>query len=103
MTWDRLCGAVMCGVLDSLSASEQAMSADICPVLPEVVLVRRPYTTLSADVFEGGDDSYRGFIEEADSFEAGDLLVIGKNPSMYTCAWGELLTTLARAKGLLEE
>ena len=96
---DKLYAAVISDVLDSLSAREQAMRADICPVYPEAVVVGRAYTALSVDVFEVGDDPYRGFIEAADSLKANDVLVLGTNHSTRTCAWGELLSTAVRARG----
>jgi 4-hydroxy-4-methyl-2-oxoglutarate aldolase len=96
---DKLYAAVICDVLDNLSVREQAMRADICPVYPEAVVVGRAYPALSIDVFEVGDDPYRGFIEAADSLRPNDVLVLGTNRSTRTCVWGELLSTAARARG----
>lgn len=79
---DKLYAAVISDVLDRLSAREQAMRADICPVYPGAVVVGRAYTVMSVDIFEVGDDPYRGFIEAVDSLKANDVLVFatGRKP-----------------------
>ena len=96
---DKLYAAVISDVLDSLSAREQAMRADICPVYPGAIVVGRAYTVASADIFEVGDDPYRGEIEAVDSLKANDVFVLCTNRSTRTCVWGELLSTAARARG----
>lgn len=96
---DKLYAAVISDTLDRLSAREQAMRADICPVYPGAVVVGRAYPVISADIFEIGDDPYRGEIEAVDSLKTNDVLVWCTNRSTRTCVWGELLSTAAQARG----
>ncbi len=96
---EKLYAAVISDILDYLGAREQAMRADICPIYQGAVIVGRAYPILSADTFKISDDPYRGEIEAVDSLKANDVAVWCTNRSTYTCVWGELLSTAARARG----
>lgn len=95
----RLSAPIISDVLDQLGACEQAMRAGISPIYPEAVIVGRAYPVMSADVFELGNDPYRGEIEAVDSLKLNDVMVVCTNRSTRTCFWGELLSTAARARG----
>jgi 4-hydroxy-4-methyl-2-oxoglutarate aldolase len=90
---------VVCDVLDSLGFPNQAMEADIRPVLPEVTLVGRARTALSVDVYEVVENCYAKEIAWVDSLQPGDVAVGCTNRSTRTGLWGELLSTAARARG----
>jgi 4-hydroxy-4-methyl-2-oxoglutarate aldolase len=90
---------VVCDVLDSLGFPNQAMEADIRPVLPEVTLVGRARTALSVDVYEVVENCYAKEIAWVDSLQPGDVAVGCTNRSTRTGLWGELLSTAVRARG----
>lgn len=90
---------VICDVLDSLGFSNQAMEADIRPVLPDVTLVGRARTALSVDVYEVLENCYEKEIAWVDSLQSGDVAVGCTNRSTRTGLWGELLSTASRARG----
>jgi 4-hydroxy-4-methyl-2-oxoglutarate aldolase len=90
---------VICDVLDSLGFPNQAMEADIRPVLPHLTLVGRARTALSVDVYEVLDNCYEKEIAWVDGLQPGDVAVGCTNRSTRTGLWGELLSTASRARG----
>lgn len=92
---------VICDTLDSLGFRNQAMEADVRPILSgyDVVLVGRARTVLSVDVYTIRDDCYDNEIAFLDALEPGDVAVGCTNRSSRTGLWGELLSTAARARG----
>jgi len=90
---------VICDVLDSLGFPNQAMQADIRPVLPHLTLVGRARTALSVDVYEVLDNCYEKEIAWVDGLQPGDVAVGCTNRSTRTGLWGELLSTASRARG----
>jgi len=90
---------VICDVLDSLGFPNQAMEADIRPVLPRVTLVGCARTALSVDVYEVLENCYAKEIAWVDDLQPGDVAVGCTNRSTRTGLWGELLSTAARARG----
>jgi regulator of RNase E activity RraA len=90
---------VICDVLDSLGFRNQAMEADIRPVLPHVTLVGRARTALSVDVYEIVENCYDKEIAWVDALQPGDVAVGCTNRSTRTGLWGELLSTASKARG----
>jgi len=95
----KLGAALVSDVVDSLGARNQAMKADVVPMYLGARVVGRAYTVLAADVFQAGDDPYRGEIEAVDSLKTNDVVVLSTNGSTRTCVWGELLSTAAQCRG----
>lgn len=96
---DRLYVAVVSDVLDAAGLHEQAMDARLRPLTPQMRLVGRAHTVLTADVYELPADPYRLEIEAVDALKPGDVMVAATGRSTRTCLWGELLSTAALARG----
>ena len=90
---------VICDVLDTLGFRNQAMEADVRPILPQVTLVGRARTALSVDLYEVVENCYEKEIAWVDALEPGDVAVGCTNRSTRTGLWGELLSTASRARG----
>src|SRR5260370_13406073 len=75
---------VICDVLDSLGFPNQAMEADIRPVMLHLTLVGRARTALSVDVYAVLENCYEKEIAWVDDLQPGDVAVACTNPSTRT-------------------
>ena len=91
--------AVVSDALDGLGLHDQAMDDRLRPLTPDMRLVGRAHTVLTADVYERPAEPYRLEIEAVDALKPGDVMVAATNGSSRTCFWGELLSTAAVARG----
>ena len=95
----QLYSAVLCDALDQAGFREQAMRADIRPIYPDAIVVGRALTMQSVDVYEPEENVYEHEITAVDSLGPGDVMVASTHQSTRTCLWGELLSTVAVARG----
>lgn len=96
---EELYVAVVSDVLDARGLLHQAMDERLRPLTPQMRLVGRAHTVLTADVYERPEDPYRLEIASVDALRPGDVMVASTNHSQRTCFWGELLSTAATARG----
>lgn len=96
---NELYSGVISDVLDSLGFRQQTMSADIRPVHPELVVMGRARTVLSADIYRVRDDADDNEIAFVDALLPNDVVIACTNRSTRTGLWGELLSTAAWARG----
>ncbi len=96
---DRLYVPVVSDILDAMGYLDQAMSADLRPLEPQMRVIGRAHTALTADIYERLEEPYRLEIEAIDALKPGDVMVACTNGSQRTCFWGELLSTAATARG----
>jgi 4-hydroxy-4-methyl-2-oxoglutarate aldolase len=98
---EKLYAAVVSDVLDGLGLREQAMAARLRPIVPQMRVVGRAHTVLTADVYERPAEPYKLEIAAVDALKPGDVMVASTNGSERTCFWGELLSTASVARGAL--
>jgi len=96
--------AVVCDVLDSLGYREQAMHQRLRPLLPDIrncgfVGRARTFKWTQID-YVNEADPYGAEIEAMDALTAGDVAVHSTDFSGTNAPWGELMTTLAKRKGV---
>ncbi len=96
--------AAVCDILDSLGRRQQAMHHRIRPLLPDIrncgfVGRARTFKWVQIDYVDESDP-YGLEIEAMDSLEAGDVVVHSTDFSGTNAPWGELMTTLAKHKGV---
>ncbi|HET7094174.1 MAG TPA: RraA family protein [Thermomicrobiales bacterium] len=96
---ERLYVPVVSDVLDGMGLLHQAMDERLRPVAPEMRLIGRAHTVLTADVYERSSDPYRLEIASVDALKPNDVMVASTNHSTRTCFWGELLSTAAVNRG----
>jgi regulator of RNase E activity RraA len=95
----KLYTSVVSDVLDRQGLLDQAMAARIRPIEPQMRLVGKAHTVLSADIYQRPENPYVKEIAAVDALKPGDVMVAATNGSERTCLWGELLSTAARARG----
>ncbi len=96
--------AAICDVLDALGHREQAMHQRLRPLLPDIhhcgfVGRARTFKWMQID-YVNTDDPYGMEIEAMDSLRAGDVVVHSTDFSGTNAPWGELMSTLAKQKGV---
>lgn len=96
---DRLYVPVVSDVLDGLGLVNQALDERLRPLAPEMRLVGRAHTALTADVYQRAAEPYRLEIASVDSLKPYDVMVASTGRSKRTCFWGELLSTASVARG----
>jgi regulator of RNase E activity RraA len=96
---DDLYVAVVSDVLDACGLHDQAMDARLRPLAPEMRLIGRAHTVMTADVYVRPEEPYRMEIAAVDALKPGDVMVASTGRSERTCFWGELLSTAAIARG----
>lgn len=101
--FDRLQGllysAVLADVLDNLGVKNSALSHEIRPLVPGMVLMGRAFTVLAADVYAEPKEPYKLELEAVDNLKPGDVVVACTNGSRASGFWGELLSTAAKGHG----
>lgn len=94
----------VCDILDSLGYRNQAMHQRLRPLLPDIRacgFVGRARTLKWTQVdYVDERDPYGLEIEAMDSLRAGDVVVHSTDFSGTNAPWGELMSTLAKRKGV---
>lgn len=96
---EKLYTGVICDTLDDLGYREQAMTENIRPLQPGVVIVGRAKTILAADVYHVHENPYDLEIKAMDSIKQDEVVVACTNRSPQNGIWGELLSTAAKMRG----
>lgn len=101
---EHLYTAAVCDILDSLGYREQAMHPRLRPLLPDIracgfVGRARTFKWMQVD-YVNEEDPYGLEIEAMDALNAGDVVVHSTDFSGTNAPWGELMSTLARVKGV---
>jgi 4-hydroxy-4-methyl-2-oxoglutarate aldolase len=96
--------AAVCDILDSLGRRHQAMHQRLRPLLPDMrncgfVGRARTFKWVQID-YVNEADPYGLEIEAMDSLTAGDVVVHSTDFSGTNAPWGELMSTLAKHKGV---
>src|SRR6187402_2341194 len=90
--------AVIGDVLDSLGRLHQFLPSNVQPLRPTMRVVGRAMPVLSADVYGAQPDPFGLLMEALDSLKPGDVYLT-RRATQDCAAWGELLTTAAKARG----
>jgi 4-hydroxy-4-methyl-2-oxoglutarate aldolase len=96
--------AAVCDILDSLGRRQQAMHQRLRPLLPDIrncgfVGRARTFKWVQIDYVDE-TDPYGLEIEAMDALETGDVVVHSTDFSGTNAPWGELMSTLAKHKGV---
>ena len=96
--------AAICDILDELGYRHQAMHQRLRPLLPDMRncgFVGRARTLLWEEVdYINEDDPYKLEIEVMDSLGKNDVVVHSTDVNSTNAPWGELMSTLAKKKGV---
>lgn len=96
--------AAVCDILDSLGHRQQAMHQRLRPLLPDIRncgFVGRARTLKWIQVdYINEEDPYGLEIEAMDALQTGDVVVHSTDFSGTNAPWGELMSTLAKRKGV---
>lgn len=96
----KLYSAVILDILDDLGYRNQAMHHSIKPLKCEMIAVGRAFTLLAVDVYSIPTEPYKLELEAVDKLMPGDILVATTNGSASSGFWGELLTIVAKCRGV---
>jgi regulator of RNase E activity RraA len=96
--------AAICDILDDLGYRNQAMHQRLRPILPDItncgfVGRARTFEWVESDIIDE-DEQYRLEIEAMDSLNAGDVVVHNTDINGTNAPWGELMSTVAKRKGV---
>lgn len=100
----QLYTAAICDILDELGYRNQAMHQRLRPLLPDIRncgFVGRARTFLWEEVdYIDEEDPYKLEIEAMDSLNKNDVVVHSTDVNSTNAPWGELMSTLAKRKGV---
>jgi regulator of RNase E activity RraA len=96
--------AAVCDILDELGYRDQAMHQRLRPLLPDMKncgFIGRAKTFLWKEVdYIDEENPYGLEIEAMDSLVAGDVVVHSTDYNGTNAPWGELMSTIAKRKGV---
>jgi len=97
--------ATICDILDELRYRNQTMHQRLRPLLPDIRncgFIGRARTFAWKEVhYVGEDDPYSLEIEAMDSLNEGDVVVHSTDLNGTNAPWGELMSTVAKRKGVV--
>lgn len=101
---ENLYVAAVCDILDELGYRNQAMHQRLRPLLPDIrncgfIGRARTFDWMETDVIPEGNP-YGLEIEAMDSLNFGDVVVHSTDYTGSNAPWGELMSTVARQKGV---
>jgi regulator of RNase E activity RraA len=96
--------AAVCDILDELGYRNQAMHQRIRPLLPDIVScgfigTARTFRWMETNHINE-DDPYGLEIEAMDSLQQGDVVIHSTDYGGTNAPWGELMSTIAKRKGV---
>jgi len=96
--------AAICDILDEMGFRNQAMHQRLRPLLPDMrncgfIGRARTFAWKEVDVI-GDEDPYGLEIEAMDSLNQGDVVVHSTDLNGTNAPWGELMSTIAKRKGV---
>ena len=101
---NEIYAAAICDVLDELGYRNQAMHHRLRPLLPDIRncgFVGRARTFEWKEVdYVDEEDPYGLEIEAMDSLNEGDVVVHSTDINSTNAPWGELMSTIAKRKGV---
>lgn len=96
--------AAICDILDEFGYRNQAMHQRLRPLLPDIRncgFVGRARTLLWEEVdYIDEENPYRLEIEAMDSLHENDVVIHSTDVNSTNAPWGELMSTLAKRKGV---
>jgi 4-hydroxy-4-methyl-2-oxoglutarate aldolase len=96
--------AAVCDILDDMGYRNQAMHQRLRPLLPDIkncgfIGRARTFDWIETDVIID-DNPYGLEIEAMDSLHSGDVVVHSTDNNGTNAPWGELMSTIAKRKGV---
>ena len=96
--------AAVCDILDDMGYRNQAMHQRLRPLLPDIkncgfIGRARTFDWIETDVIID-DNPYGLEIEAMDSLNSGDVVVHSTDSNGTNAPWGELMSTIAKRKGV---
>lgn len=96
--------AAVCDILDEMGYRNQAMHHRLRPLLPDIRNCgfygkARTFQWIEVD-YINEEDPYGIEIEAMDALQAGDVVVHSTDINSTNAPWGELMSTIAKCKGV---
>lgn len=91
--------ALVSDALDSLRCGDSCLQPAIASLWPGVNMIGRAFPVTAVRVDDPPDIRYAGLLRALDEIEHGDVYVISTDGAPDVALWGELLSTVAIARG----
>ncbi|MHA4809759.1 RraA family protein [Flavitalea flava] len=96
--------AAICDILDDLGYRHQAMHQRLRPILPDInncglIGRARTFEWVESELIDE-EETFKLEIEAMDSLNAGDVVVHNTDWNGTNAPWGELMSTVAKQKGV---
>lgn len=101
---EKLYVAVVCDILDELGYPNQVMHQRLRPLLPDIRncgFIGRARTFRWMETNHVSDEPYGLEIEAMDALNEGDVVVHSTDYGGTNAPWGELMSTIAKRKGVV--
>lgn len=95
----ELTAPLICDVLDSIGLRQQALGAGIAPLETSTVLAGYAFPVAIQRVYDVPADPFRGLVTALDAIGADEVFVTPTARARDIAVWGELLSTVSRARG----
>jgi regulator of RNase E activity RraA len=95
----RLRSALVSDALDALGHRDRCLSAGIIPIMRHTLLVGRAFPVQIEPVDTVPDVPYVGLLAALDAVNDDDVFVAAVGGDADVAIWGELVTTVCRARG----
>jgi regulator of RNase E activity RraA len=96
-----LTSALVSDALDGLGRRNRCLGPEIVPLTPGRVVIGRAFTVTAVRVERVPAVAYAGLLRALDEIGPGDVYVVSSGASRDVALWGELLSTIAMARGAL--
>jgi 4-hydroxy-4-methyl-2-oxoglutarate aldolase len=91
--------ALVSDALDAIGCRDRSLGPKFSPLQPGKVLVGRAFPVSVVPVDGAPDVPYAGLLRALDAIGQGDIYVVSSGGAAGVALWGELLSTIAIARG----
>jgi 4-hydroxy-4-methyl-2-oxoglutarate aldolase len=95
----RLRSALVSDSLDAIGYRDQCLPAALVPITGSTLLVGRAFPVQIEVVHEVPEVPYTGLLAALDAIRTGEVFVASVDGGADVAIWGELVTTVCRARG----
>ena len=94
-----LTSALVSDALDGLGYADRCLGSGIVPLGVGMATIGRAFPVTAVRVDETPDARYVGLLRALDEIEPNDIYVVSSGGAVDVALWGELLSTIALARG----
>jgi 4-hydroxy-4-methyl-2-oxoglutarate aldolase len=96
-----LTSSLVSDALDGLGRRDRCLGPELVPLQPGRVVIGRAFPVTTVRVERGPEVPYVGLLRALDEIGPGDVYVVSSGGARDVALWGELLSTIATARGAI--